>query len=287
MQAQQNQEIQKGFTAAPVFSISDFKDGKSYFNENGFVAFQNVFSEEEINELRAAADEVYPNGEGRILEEGVSQNRDMLFQHPKFEEVAKDKRFWQPAKELLGCPVELQHTKYNGKMPGKDSARVQWHQDFPFFPHTNTDLLAGLIHLDDEEENSGPLAFVPGSYKWGALSHCIDGEFKYECTEKNPNDYEHVALMGKRGMVSFHHSLAFHGSGHNQGSQPRRFLIFQFRAQDAIQIAGVIWKTTGYQVEPELSDRKGYARFPDGSSVEIRGRNGQLFDPCGCFAPNK
>ena len=36
----------------------------------------------------------------------------------------------------------------------KGSGLINWHQDYPFFPHTNFDLLAFGIHLDDEDENS-------------------------------------------------------------------------------------------------------------------------------------
>lgn len=273
---------------APLFSVNDFEAAKAYFDKNGFVSFHDLLNPEEIESLRDAAEEAYPDETGILMESGVADNRDMMFTHPLFEKMAKDERFWGRAKELLGVPIELQHTKYNAKLPeeGK-SAMVVWHQDFPFFPQSNFDMIAGLIHIDEEKPESGALTFIPGSHKWGVQSHCEEGEFKYGCTEIDPDSHEKVALCGPQGVVSFHHGLSLHGSGLNHGENKRRFLIYQFRAQDAVQLSGVLWKSTGYQVEPEPSDIKGTVRFPDGTRVENRGKNGRLYDVYGQLAPDK
>ena len=39
---------------------------------------------------------------------------------------------------------------------------VEWHQDWAFYPHTNDDVLATGIYLDDCDMDNGPLLVHPG-----------------------------------------------------------------------------------------------------------------------------
>ena len=38
---------------------------------------------------------------------------------------------------------------------------VEWHQDWAFYPHTNDDVLATGIYLDDCDMDNGPLLVCP------------------------------------------------------------------------------------------------------------------------------
>jgi len=42
--------------------------------------------------------------------------------------------------DLIGPNVKFHHSKINAKLPGGTTA-VKWHQDFPFTPHSNDDLI--------------------------------------------------------------------------------------------------------------------------------------------------
>ncbi len=94
-----------------------------------------------------------------------------------------------------------------------------------------------------------------------------------------------IDLVCPQPFVTFHHALLAHRSAPKEGPQDRRLLVLQYRAQDAVQIAGVIGRATGLEVEPPTD--KGYARFPDGTRVEIRGINGRLYDLHGKLAPDR
>ena len=144
-----------------------------------------------------------------------------------------------------------------------------------------------LIHLDDEEMDAGPLKCVPGSHRWGVVSHLNpDGKFAYQATgRKDLNELPGVYLCGKAGMVTFHHCLTMHHSAPKKRAGHRRFVIFQYRAHDAKQLAGVIWKCHGMQVE-DRPPGPSVARFADGSTVELRGMGGRLFDVAGQLAPS-
>ena len=192
------------------------------------------------------------------------------------------------ARRFIGHPIELQHSKFNAKpLHDKGSGEVSWHQDYPFYPHTNFDMVSCLIHLDDEEMDAGPLKCLPGSHRWGVVSHLNpDGKFAYQATgRKDLNELPGVYLCGKAGMVTFHHCLTMHHSAPKRRAGHRRFVIFQYRAHDAKQLAGVIWKCHGMQVE-DRPPSPSVARFADGSTVELRGMGGRLFDVAGQLAPS-
>lgn len=258
---------------------------RRFYDENGFLSFPDLLEADEIERLRAAFDECVADGRIRVDAEEIVNTNDAILLHPAFEGFCRDPRVIAVATALLGPDVELQHSKFINK-PGQDTGKgeIKWHQDFPFFPHTNTDLLALAVHLDEEDETSGSVVVIPGSHTWGVLSHVRDGEFVYECTA--PVDYDahpQKLLTGPAGHVTVHHGLILHASARKTATRPRRVMYLQMRPVDAIQLSGVIWRCTGTLLSGR---RTGLARFPDGSTLENRGVNGRLFDQFGLLAPD-
>lgn len=266
-----------------------YKDlAKAFFKENGFVVFEDVLTDEDIANFLKAYDECIKEGKIKWKEEVAYESiNDAIFLHPTFEKYVKDKRLVNIAETLLGTEIELQHSKINDKprlkKEGETKEAVEWHQDFPFFPHTNFDMLAPTIHFDDEDEGSGALKMIPGSHK-SQFSHVKNGEFIYKCSEEIPTE-KAVTLTGKKGMITAHHGLTLHASAPRNKGEHRRTMVYQYRARDAIQIAGVIWKCYGYQVKEYKTPRM--ARLEGGIKFEMRGDKGRLFDIYGKLAPDK
>jgi ectoine hydroxylase-related dioxygenase (phytanoyl-CoA dioxygenase family) len=77
---------------------------------------------------------------------------------------------------LIGPGVRFQGDKLNMKTAEVGSP-VEWHQDFAFYPHTNDELLAVGIALDDCLLENGCLLVIPGSHKGPVLDHHQDGVF--------------------------------------------------------------------------------------------------------------
>ena len=63
---------------------------------------------------------------------------------------------------LMPSGIRLHNTKINMKSAGHGES-VEWHQDWAFYPHTNDDVLAVGIYLDDCTEENGPMLVVPGA----------------------------------------------------------------------------------------------------------------------------
>ena len=154
-----------------------------------------------------------------------------LYRHPRLVPIVQ---------ALLGPAVRLHGSKINLKAPHYGSP-VEWHQDWAFFPHTNDDLLAVGVMLDDATSDNGPLLVVPGSHRGRIFDHHSHGHF---CGAVDPaaigNELARaVPLTGRAGSMSFHHVRLLHGSAQNVSSLPRALLLYEYGAADAWPLMGV------------------------------------------------
>ena len=254
------------------------------YNEFGFVALWRMLTPSDVADLDAAYREGLSYGTIHPSLDEIADNYDTIFRHPTFERYVRDPRILGHVRAIIGKGIELQHVKFNAK-PVSGGGEQPWHQDFPFFPHTNYDLLAVTLYLDDVDENNGALRFLPGSHKGGELTHCDEtGQFVYACADQTAcSNHPYVLLEVPAGTVTIHHCFAVHSSGQVRDHRERRLLIFQYRADDAVQLAGVIWDSTGLEIARENPIRR--ARFPDGTTINLRGRSGRLVDVFGNLKP--
>ena len=126
------------------------------------------------------------------------------------------------------------HSKINAKLP-YTSTSVKWHQDFPFTPHTNDDMLTALLMIGEVTMDNGPLLVVPGSHKGELFSHWDNGRFVGKVS--SDVEAEHcqtvVPCTGKAGAICFMHSRLLHSSGPNTSDLPRYLFIAVYNAEDA------------------------------------------------------
>jgi ectoine hydroxylase-related dioxygenase (phytanoyl-CoA dioxygenase family) len=159
---------------------------------------------------------------------------------PFFAEFTRNPRITGILAELIGPNIRLHGAKLNMKSAGYGAA-VEWHQDWAFYPHTNDDVLATGLYLDDCDMENGPLLVVPGTHKGPIYDHHADGYF---AGAMNPElkglDYSKaVPLVGKAGSMTIHHARLVHGSALNTSSKPRRLLLHEYTAADAWPLMGV------------------------------------------------
>lgn len=137
--------------------------------------------------------------------------------------------------ELIGPNVKFHHSKINSKLPGAATA-VKWHQDFPFTPHSNDDLVTALLMLDDVVEENGPLQVVPGSHKGEIHDLWHGGVFTGAVADEVARDSRPraVTCSGAAGTLCLMHTRLLHGSGPNLSDLPRTLFIAVYSAEDAI-----------------------------------------------------
>jgi len=267
--------------------IEDLDAAQKAFDTLGYCAFSSLISSEDVGNLLQGIEAAVEGGQLIIGGKSIHVNNDVIYVSSEIETLCRDERIVHASEKLLGCEIELQHSKFNAKPIHDDGAgAVPWHQDYPFFPHSNYDLIACVIHLDDEESGSGSMEFISGSHTKGVVSHVSsDGSFAYQARSPQVQKDSIETMYAKRGWVSFHHGLTLHRSGPKTIEGDRRLLVFQYRAQDAVQLAGVIWRCTGYKVH-ERKPKVRCARFPNGDIVELRGDAGRLYDLYGRLEPD-
>lgn len=144
-----------------------------------------------------------------------------------------------PARDLIGPDIRLHTTKLNMKSAGYGAA-IELHQDFAFYPHTNDDVLAIGVILDDMEPENGPLMVFPGSHRGPIHDHHAEGVFVGAIDPSAPGlDMANaVELLGSAGSISIHHGRIVHGSALNTSDKDRRLLFLEMMAADAFPVMG-------------------------------------------------
>ena len=153
-----------------------------------------------------------------------------------------------PARDLIGPDLRLHTSKLNMKSAGYGAA-VEWHQDYAFYPHTNDDILAIGICIDDMAAENGPLMVFPGSHKGPVYDHHVDGVFAgaFLPQAAGLDMKDAVQLSGPAGSVSIHHGRIVHGSALNTSDRSRRILFYEMMAADAFPIMGSMTRWDGIE----------------------------------------
>lgn len=140
--------------------------------------------------------------------------------------------------ELIGPAIKFHHGKVNSKLPGA-ATKVKFHQDFPFQPMSNDDLITALIFVDEVTLENGPLEVVPGSHKGPLFPLWHAGVFTGAVADDVYEAHKDRILKctGKAGSVCLMHSSLLHGSAPNLSDKPRTLYITTYYAEDAIELS--------------------------------------------------
>jgi phytanoyl-CoA hydroxylase len=161
--------------------------------------------------------------------------------HKLFDDIVRGPAVLDILKQLIGPALRLHGSKLNMKSAHFGSP-VEWHQDWAFYPHTNDDILAIGVLLDDTDLSNGPMLVTPGTHQGEVWSHHgEDGRFAGLIDpDLIGNEIARaVPCMGRAGSMSFHHVRALHGSALNTSDRPRNLLLYEVAASDAWPILGV------------------------------------------------
>jgi phytanoyl-CoA hydroxylase len=149
------------------------------YNENGYLAIENVLSKDELKALHTVTDE-YVEQSRRVtesndifdLEPGHTPESPKLRRikkpavaHPVYGQTMRHSGALDIISQLIGPNIRAIGHKLNMKS-GEFGSPVEWHQDWAFFPHTNNNVLAIGICLDDMTEANGCLMVSHRKLKW-------------------------------------------------------------------------------------------------------------------------
>lgn len=235
------------------------QDQIDFFNDNGYLVVEDAITPEQLQALRAdfaawveeskshedAWGEMV-NGKPRFdVEKGHSSENPALRRINAPHEVSDayfnamaDSGMADMVADLIGPDIKLHHTKINSKLPGSATA-VKWHQDFPFTPHTNDDLITALLMVDEVTEENGPLEVWADTHKGEIHTLWHDGQFTGAVSDDVTKEAmeKRTICTGKAGSVCLMHTRLLHGSAPNNSDAPRTLYICVYSAADAMPIS--------------------------------------------------
>jgi len=167
---------------------------------------------------------------------------------PFFDRLVREEAVLAPVRQLIGPAVRLQNSKLNLKSAGYGAA-VEWHQDWAFYPHTNDDVLAVGVFVNDVDEENGPMMVLPGSHRGPVYDHHSDGVFcgAIDVEAAGLDLGRAVKLTGPAGSISLHHARLVHGSDINRSGRDRGLLLYELCAGDAWPLVGTMTSYGDYQ----------------------------------------
>lgn len=147
--------------------------------------------------------------------------------------IMRDSLLVDAAAQLVGPNLVVNNVKTNCKQPGVGTT-VRFHQDFAYEAHSNDDMLAALLFVDDVTLDNGPLEVVPGTHRGPIFDHWQDGVFTGTIADRDLAGLgEPVACFGPAGSACLMHTRLVHGSAANLAEHPRTLAIFSYRSEDS------------------------------------------------------
>lgn len=200
------------------------------FEENGFVILPDLFSGEEVAEMRRAVDRAFAQTDPANIKEKnsgvVRMAMGLHLRDETFAKLVRHPRLVEPAQQLRGEDLYVQQVKVNVKA-AYEGELWQWHQDFSSHHHEDgaPQPLALNLHifLDDVNEFNGPLYFMKGSHKFGPIGTWHDTEstsfplwvVERESVRKVAETCPLVSATGKAGTALIFGDCLVHGSPPN------------------------------------------------------------------------
>ncbi len=243
----------------------------SFYHQNGYLVVEDVLSADELAALRRVTDEfversrsVSEHNDVYDLEANHSPEwprlrriKNPIIQHEVYDQTLRHPGILDRVEQLIGPGLRRQNTKLNMKEPDHGSA-VEWHQDWAFYPHTNDDVLAVGVCIDDMTEENGCMLMVPGSHKGDLYSHHENGVFVGAVSDPDFRPAETAKCLVRAGGITIHHARTLHASTPNHSANPRRLLLFEYCSLDSWPLLGASYDDYCASVlrgEPSLRPR--------------------------------
>jgi hypothetical protein len=222
-----------------------------FYDEHGWWISPKIFSNEEIDRALEGAERHFAGHRDRELpapikryldwdqdeaDRRLSKNDYVVLQNDRIRTVGIAPILGAIAARLARTDeVRLFNSSLIHKPPraGGDAVKVGWHADRAYWRGSTSDrMLTAWIPLHDCDEEMGTITMIDGSHCWPASPRV---EAIRAATTFISNDVaaleRRLAALGlpikkipmslRKGQVSFHNCLTFHGSGVNRSQRPR------------------------------------------------------------------
>jgi ectoine hydroxylase-related dioxygenase (phytanoyl-CoA dioxygenase family) len=216
---------------------------QQFFKEQGYLVVEGVFAPDEVLRLQQACDDLAAKAHGLTVSTDrfklavfkdsgkiVQQIGDPHEMAGVWMDLVRDARLLDMVETLIGPNLMVYYSQLMMKAP-RQGFTAPWHQDFAFFPHNRSNILACTVAIDEATEENGCIRVIPGSHKLGLINH-YDEEGVFTGIVRDERDFDpttEVALPAKAGSVLFWHALTLHSSHPNRSEKPRRALVIEYK----------------------------------------------------------
>jgi ectoine hydroxylase-related dioxygenase (phytanoyl-CoA dioxygenase family) len=222
--------------------IEENKAVSQSVEKNGYAIVPEVVTAEDIRRL-------LPD-----LEQSISQRTRAgvrhLLSNPAVAKLAADQRMLGIAQSILGRDAFPFKTTLFDKS-SEANWLITWHQDTALplrekietpdwgpwstregiiYAHAPASALERIValrlHLDDSDQENGPLRVIPASHRQGVLTD--------QQVETIVSKAEHVTCLVKQGGVIVMRPLIIHASSKSQSDKPRRVLHIEYATPETV-----------------------------------------------------
>lgn len=222
---------------------------KEEFEKNGVVIIPSVFTQSEVNKMKAEGLSSLSVSDSRLHKRVKLQFKEKDgIEYPALsfwpaltmsylDDIRKDQRLADIVKFFLGNTIKQLNNQFYFRLPG-DGDEFAWHQDIFFrdddkeFPDIANNYLQTAICLDDVTEDSGAVEYVLGSHKQGRVSlleHDENAPTKLRKFERG--DWVGTKLLPKAGDIVLWSVMIVHGSEENKSNHSRMVYMNGFAAE--------------------------------------------------------
>jgi len=241
-------------TQGPYRRITD--DQARQYDEAGYFLLEDVFTPEELAEVRAAIDPLETAHEDALRQQpggrrfidkadAITFTVHMVKQSAVLKAFSRHPVLADLCHDLIGPRARLYWDQAVYKKPGNPE-EFPWHQDNGYTFMSPQQYLTCWIPLTDATVENGCPWVAPGLHLMGTLAHDPTPAGLACLTEAS----QAVAVPAKAGDIVVFSSLTPHRTGPNLTDQTRRAYILQY-APDGVVAVNPFSGETGYANDPD------------------------------------
>ncbi|MAV46885.1 MAG: phytanoyl-CoA dioxygenase family protein [Alphaproteobacteria bacterium TMED89] len=214
-------------------------DQQESYARDGFVAPIDIFSADEVAEIRAeieAAEARWPNAL-----DGAGRNNGHLAL-PVLDRIVHDSRVLDAVEDVIGGDILAAGSTLFIKEP-HSGGFISWHQDARYAGMEPHNWVTGWVAISNVTEENGCMQMIPGSHIDPLRDH-VDTFGENNLLTRGQevqgiDEGDAVAVPLKPGQMSLHHPRIVHGSGPNQSNERRiGFALQSYIASTVEQVLG-------------------------------------------------
>lgn len=221
------------------------QDQIDFFWANGYLPYDKVLSDEQLEVLRAEYDAEFARAwekntlrnlsidDGQDSETKKNAGQQMLQitqmceRNIHFRKLCYEPRIMDAVEDLIGPNLMLFHDQALFK-PAQTGGPVFWHQDNAYWKCRPATLISCWMTLDDADRDNGAMQVIPGSHLkpvWHAASESTNALFN---VEDQVDTSQAVTVPLPAGGCMFHHCQTLHYTQPNTTDRQRRAFIVHF-----------------------------------------------------------